>query len=133
MLALEKPFWKDFQPCLHWLFWGLVAAACSSTLAFVWYQFELRRNAGHIYCACNHVVTRWIANPSGMNLRPEAFPEHPKVPLMSGFVWPHDLGKEMGDLYKNRKKLWLPRDLSLAAILLWTLAAALRIHAGFVH
>ena len=138
LLSVDKLFWKDYSPAMLATFVVLVAIACVLAFMFVRYQFQLRRSAGEIYHACNTLVTRWSFTPptKGQAAPLAVTDKHTllkKDRLLKSFSWPQQLICEITIIRARRRKnwFWAPREMSLAAIVLWTIAVFVRIYSSF--
>jgi hypothetical protein len=140
LLSVDKLFWKDYSLAMLVTFLALIAVAGVLAFMFVRYQFQLRRSAGEIYHACNTLATAWSFTPptKGQAAPLVVTDKHTllkKDRLLKNFCWPQQLICEITTIRALRKKnknwFWAPREMSLAAIVLWTIAVFVRIYSSF--
>ena len=125
LIGLENPFWNESTGA-KLLAAGLTVFAIILSLAFVLWQFRLRRAAGDIYKACNIVLTDWVSSPpTTADLKSLTFAEG--MPLLSGFKWPQALHTQVSNICQERRGWWTPRDLAWMAMVSWTAAVLWRI------
>jgi hypothetical protein len=95
-----------------------VLMAAALAIMFVWWQFEQRLFATAMVAACTDLAARWIiAPPPDDQLQPRPF---------HAYEWPAALVDRVQQVRGGRGH-WVPRVLTVSAMLLWTAAAIARI------
>lgn len=121
----QNAFWRHYPPIAFLGLALLLFSTASASISFVMWQFQQRLWAAGAVEACMRVAARWILTPPTVEeLHPEPLPwralvgQPPTVPAA--------LARE---IEQTSLTWWTPRDIALLLLLLWTVAAFVRLGA----
>jgi hypothetical protein len=121
-------FWNKYTP-RHFVGFGLLLLLTAVGVgAFVWWQLARRRWAADMVSACVNVLATW--NPD--TLRDEDVKAKESRPpagsaTFGGVKFPGVLVQAFDQNVANHKGPWLPREVPLGLMILWTLAGLGRV------